>query len=64
MIYLFSLIALNSIKEISIKNARQETVVVAMIIGFFIAPFISATISPIALAMIIGLVLNTTMNRI
>lgn len=63
LIYLFSLIALNSIKEISIKNTKQEMVVVAMIIGFFIAPFISATISPIALAMIIGLVLNTAINK-
>lgn len=64
LIYLFSLIAMNTFKEISIEGDKQGSITVAMIIGFFIAPFISSAISPIALAMIVGLVLNlVSMNR-
>lgn len=58
LLYLFSLIGINTLNELHVGNDKESTVCVVMLIMFFAAPYISASISPIAIAMITGLILN------
>ena len=63
LLYLFSLIGISTLNELHIENDNQSMVCIVMMIMFFAAPYISTSISPIALAMIVGLILNIINKR-
>ena len=58
LLYLFSLIGVSTVNELRVESDNQSMVCVVMMIMFFAAPYISTSISPIAIAMIAGLILN------
>lgn len=58
LLYLFSLIGISTLNELHVENDNQSTVCIMMMISFFAAPYISEAISPIAIAMIVGLIFN------